>query len=88
MIKIAVLVLADSETHADMGRMSNALQIAKEFKNGGDEARLKLDGAGTTWAGKLVDKKHPLHPAYVSVKENKLGALQFLLEGIWCAGRS
>jgi hypothetical protein len=36
MTKVAVLVFADSETHADMGRMSNALAIVKEFRDAGD----------------------------------------------------
>lgn len=77
MNKVAVLVFADSETHADMGRMANALEIVKEFQNAGDEVKLILDGAGTTWAGKLADESHPLHPLYKSVKGNIAGACGF-----------
>lgn len=74
MTKVAVLVFADSLTHADMGRMANALEIVKEFQNAGDEAKLILDGAGTTWAGKLSEESPPLHPLYKSVKGNIAGA--------------
>jgi hypothetical protein len=35
MPKIAVMLLADTETHEDMGRMSNALTLAKEGKEAG-----------------------------------------------------
>lgn len=74
MAKMAVLIFADSETHADMGRMSNPLEIVKEFQDAGDEAKLIFDGAGTTWVGKLADKAHPLHRLYESVKGNISGA--------------
>jgi hypothetical protein len=77
MNKIAVLVFADSETHADMGRMANALEIVKEFKDAGDEAKLIFDGAGTTWPGKLAEESHPLHPLYKSVKGNIVGACSY-----------
>lgn len=73
MNKIAVMVFADSETHADMGRMANALEIVKEFQNAGDEVKLILDGAGTTWADKLAEESHPLHPLYKDVKANIAG---------------
>lgn len=77
MNKIAVLVFADSESHADMGRMANALEIVKEFQKSGDEAKLIFDGAGTTWAGKLIEESHPLHSLYKSVKGNIAGACAF-----------
>jgi hypothetical protein len=77
MTKVAVLVFADSETHADMGRMSNALAIVKEFRDAGDKAKLIFDGAGATWPGKLANESHPLHPLYRNLKENISGACSF-----------
>lgn len=33
---VALIVLADTETHADMGRVANALEAAKELYEAGD----------------------------------------------------
>jgi hypothetical protein len=54
MHKVAVLILADSELHGDMGRITNSLEIAKEFQEHNDEVQIVFDGAGTTWIGKLA----------------------------------
>ncbi|MEU2334707.1 hypothetical protein ABZ608_14115 [Streptomyces sp. NPDC013172] len=35
---VALIVLANAESHADLGRVVNALVTAKEFKEGGDES--------------------------------------------------
>lgn len=58
MSKAAILVLADTETHADLGRVVNALVATKEFKDAGDDVRLIFDGAGTQWPGVLSDPEH------------------------------
>lgn len=58
MSKAAILVLADTETHADFGRVVNALVATKEFKDAGDDVRLIFDGAGTQWPGVLSDPEH------------------------------
>jgi hypothetical protein len=50
MAKAAAVVLADIETHEDLGREVNALETVKEFKDAGDEAALIFDGAGTRWS--------------------------------------
>jgi len=77
MNKIAILILADSESHGDMGRVTNALQIAKEFKEGQHEVQIIFDGAGTTWIGKLTDKDNKMNPLYESVKDKVVGACSF-----------
>lgn len=77
MSKIAILVFADSESHADMGRVSNAMQILNEFIEAGDEATLLFDGAGVTWPGKLSEEKHPLHKLFIKTKPHILGACSF-----------
>ncbi len=46
MAKAAIVVLADTETHADLGRIANALTSANEFKEAGDETTIVFDGAG------------------------------------------
>ena len=46
--KVAVMVImADSETHADTARVANALMTVYEFKEAGEEATLVFSGAGT-----------------------------------------
>lgn len=80
MTKIGVLVLADDETHGDLGRITNALEMAKEFKEAGDEVSIIFDGAGTKWAGKLADENHMLNPLYLAVSDQIQGACKY------CAG--
>ena len=42
MTKVRILVLADTETHADMGRVANALETTKELQEAGDEVTLTI----------------------------------------------
>ncbi len=77
MSKGAIIVLADTETHGDLARLTNALIAAKEFKEGDDEVRLVFDGAGTKWIGELSRPDHPAHGLYESVKDTVAGACAF-----------
>lgn len=70
MTKVAIVVLADTEGHENLGRITNALQAAKELKEAGDELELIFDGAGTQWAEELKDESHDLHETFEKVKEN------------------
>jgi hypothetical protein len=76
-MKVGILILADTETHADMGRIANALEAAKELQEAGDEVRVIFDGAGTKWIGVLSDPHHRLHPSFSSVKGTIAGACRF-----------
>lgn len=78
--KAAVLLLADIETHADMGRAANALTTVEEFKEEGDEVTLIFDGAGVRWAAELTDPNSRLKGAFEKVKDKVAGACHF------CAG--
>lgn len=80
MLKVAIVVLADTETHGDMGRVSNALRAVQEFKKNGDDVKLIFDGAGVKWVGALTDKDNPLHGLFDSVKDKVDGVCLF------CAG--
>ena len=51
MAKAAIVVLADTETKEDLGRVANALTSAKEFKEEDHEVTVIFDGAGTKWIG-------------------------------------
>jgi len=77
MTKVGIIVLADKETHADMGRVANALETAKEFQEGGDEVVVIFDGAGTRWIGELSKPEHRLHRQWSAVRANIAGACRF-----------
>lgn len=77
MAKISVVVLADSETHGDMGRVANALALVKEAKEAGDQVELVFDGAGVTWVPVLADSQHDLHAMYAAVEDRVAGACEF-----------
>ena len=79
MNKVLVLVLADVDTKGDLGRVVNALQTTKEFKEAGDKVRLVFDGAGTRWIGELGSAEHKYHRLFESVKD-RAGACSY------CAG--
>lgn len=80
MTKVAIVLLADTESPGDMGRMANALATVQDFKDGGDEVQLIFDGAGVKWVGKLSDSNHKYHAAYQAVQDTVAGACQY------CAG--
>jgi hypothetical protein len=77
MVKVGILVLADKETHADLGRIANALEVAKEFQEGGDEVTVIFDGAGTRWIGELSRTDHRLHRQFSAVRANVAGACRY-----------
>ncbi len=47
MPKAALVVLAGTEAREGLGRVTNALITAREFKEAGDEVRLVFEGAAT-----------------------------------------
>ena len=80
MPKAAVVLLADIESHADMGRATNALTTVQEFAEAGDDVALIFDGAGVGWAAELLKDDNPLHGAFEKVRDNVAGACHY------CAG--
>ena len=72
--KVAIVILADTETHADSARVANALTTAYEFKEAGDEVTVVFTGAGTKWVAELSDPEHRLHRAFNLVKDEVAGA--------------
>jgi hypothetical protein len=69
MSKIAVMLLADTDTGEALGRMANALTVVKEGKEEGDDVRLVLDGAGTKWAPELAKADHKYHRLFEDVRD-------------------
>lgn len=75
--KAAIILLAGTDTHADLGRATNALETVRQFQDVGDEVKLIFDGAGTAWVPRMTDEENPLHPAYQAIEESVHGACQF-----------
>lgn len=77
MAKISAVVLADTESHGELGRVLNALELVKEASQAGDQAELVFDGAGVKWIPALNDPEHDLHPVFEEVRERVAGACEF-----------
>ena len=79
MAKTALIVFAGTDGHSDLGRVFNALETAREYKQSGagDEVKLIFDGAGTEWIPELEDPDHKAHELYTSVKDVIEGACRF-----------
>lgn len=75
--KAALIVLADTETHADLGRIANALVTAEELKKEGDDVQVVFDGAGTKWVPELENPEHVLHEQFEALKDHVAGACAF-----------
>ncbi|MEF8894347.1 hypothetical protein [Halodesulfurarchaeum sp.] len=70
MVKLAIIVYTGVEGPESMGRVMNALETAKEFKENGDPFSLIFDGAGTKWVPLLEDQSHDFHTLYRTVKSD------------------
>ena len=77
MAKVAIVVLADTETHEGLGRVVNALEAVKEFKDAHDDVQLIFDGAGPKWIVELEKPDHKPHGLYLAVKDRISGACEF-----------
>lgn len=80
MPKAAIVVLAGTDSHADLGRATNALTTLQEFAEAGDDCTLIFDGGGVLWAAELLKEDHPLHGTFEKVRDHVAGACHF------CAG--
>lgn len=74
-MKAAIIVLSDpkSGTEEALGRVFNALAVAYDFKNGGDEVTVLFQGAGTRWIGELQKEDHPAHALFKEVRDQVAG---------------
>ncbi len=79
-MRIAAVVLADTDSHEDLARVVNAMMVVKEFHEAGDDARLIFDGAGTRWPGVLADPDHDAHRLYASIEQTVAGACSYCAE--------
>jgi len=71
MTKAAVIILAGTEGHENLGRLANGLETAKEFaEHDDDELELIFDGAGTQWIPELEDEDSDYHELYQAVRDD------------------
>lgn len=80
--KFALILQADSDRHEGLARALHALLYAKELKESGAEVVLIFDGAGSTWAEKLQDPQHKLHPLFADLEKD--GVIQIVCD--FCSG--
>ena len=74
-MKTAIVILSDPKSGTDesLGRLLNALALAHESRDAGDEVEIVFKGAGTRWPGELAKLSHPAHERYQSVRESVKG---------------
>jgi hypothetical protein len=75
--KVAIVILAGTDTHESLARVVNALEAVKEFSEGGDDVRLVFDGAGVAWVPELLMPEHKLHKLYAAVKDRVAGVCDY-----------
>lgn len=80
MAKAAIVVLADTETSGELGRVVNALTTASEFKEEGDDVAVVFDGAGTRWVGELSNPDHKYSGLLDAVRDRIAGACEYCSE--------
>jgi len=77
MAKVAIVVLAGTETHEGLGRVVNALEAVKEFKEAQDEVKLIFDGAGSAWVPELAKQDHKANRLFAAVRDRVSGVCAY-----------
>ena len=77
MKKVAVIIMADTDTMEAMGRVSNAFMLVKEMAENKDEFKLIFEGAGAKWINELEKNEHKLHNLYNEIKTEITGVCSF-----------
>lgn len=71
MTNAAIIILAGTDGHANLGRLVNGLETAREFaESDDDEVELIFDGAGTQWVPELEDEDSDHYELYQAVRED------------------
>jgi len=69
-VKLALIILSDPKGGDEaLGRVFNALAIAQEGLQQGDEVEIVFNGAGTRWPEELAKISHPANGLYNAVRE-------------------
>jgi len=74
-MKTAIIILSDPKAGEEaLGRVFNALAVAQESLQSGDEVEVVFNGAGTRWPEELSKISHPANGLYNAVRETVKGA--------------
>ena len=74
-VKTAIVILSDPKGGEEaLGRVFNALAVAHEGLQAGDEVEVVFNGAGTRWPEELTKISHPANVLYNAVRETVKGA--------------
>lgn len=77
MAKAAIVIFAEMESHQDMARVVNALEVAREFKEAGDDVQIIFDGGGAVAAATVADPAHRLYGLYTAVEDKVAGVCRY-----------
>jgi hypothetical protein len=77
MHKVAIVILADTESYEGLGRLANALFAAAEFKEAGDDIKIIFDGAGVKWIDALSKPDHMYHEMYQKLGDCIAGVCEY-----------
>ena len=75
-MKTAIVVMSDPQSVSDeaLGRIFNALALASECKQLGDDVAVVFSGTGTRWPAELARLSHPANGLYHSIRDVVQGA--------------
>jgi hypothetical protein len=74
-MKTAIIILSDPKAGEEaLGRVFNALALAHEAVQAGDEVDVVFNGAGTRWPEELTKPAHPANALYHAVRDVVKGA--------------
>lgn len=70
-MKTAVIIASDPNSRADeaLGRFRNALSLAHESREQGDQVEIGFIGAGTRWPAVASALGHPANESYQRVRD-------------------
>ena len=74
-MKTAIIILSDPKAGEEaLGRVFNALAVAQESQQAGDEVEVVFNGTGTRWPEELSKISPPANALYHAVRETVKGA--------------
>ncbi len=75
-MKTAIVIMSDPKHGSEeaLGRVFNALALAAESKQKGDEVAVVFNGTGTRWPAELAKLSHPANALYNAVRDVVQGA--------------
>lgn len=77
-MKTVIVIMSDPKSGSEeaLGRVFNALALASECKQKGDDVAVVFNGTGTRWPAELTKLSHPANVLYNSVRD--------LVQGVSC----